>query len=78
MKSVPVTTSVKAGLPAVTLAGDSAEMAGSALVPTAVILNTAAFEVPPPGVPLKTVIFTVPAAATWPALTEAVNCVALL
>ena len=77
IKSVPVTVSVKAALPEVMLAGDKAEMVGVALVATALIVNTPIFELPPPGVPEKTVIFAVPAVATMAEPTEAVNCVAL-
>ena len=77
MKFVPFTVKVNAGAPAVTLAGESEVMAGTGLVEIELMVNTDTFDVPPPGVPLKTVILAVPETAISVPLTVAVNCVAL-
>lgn len=74
MKFDPFTVSVKAGEPRVVLAGERDMMAGTGLVVTELMVNTDTLEVPPPGVPVKTVIFAVPAEASKKALTDAVTC----
>ena len=76
-KLVPITTSVKPAPPAVAEEGESALTVGTGLFAAALIVNVRAAEVPPPGVPLKTVTEAVPAVAMSVAGTAAVNCVAL-
>ena len=76
MKLVPFTVSVNAAAPAVTLAGEREVAVGTGLVATGLMVNATAFELPPPGVPLNTVILAVPAVAISGAVTAAVNCVA--
>ena len=78
MKFVPFTVNVNCAEPAVILAGERDVAVGTGLLGMGLIVNTSAFEVPPPGVPLKTVILAVPAATIKAAVTEAVNCVALI
>lgn len=77
MKFVPFTVSVNAAAPEVTLAGEREVAVGTGLVATGLMVNTTMFELPPPGVPLNTVILAVPAVAISGAVTAAVNCVAL-
>jgi hypothetical protein len=76
-KLVPLTVRVKAGSPAVALAGEIAVSVGSGLL----IVNVSAFEAPPPGVGVTTVTEAVAAlvmsaapidAASWVALTNVV------
>lgn len=78
IKFVPFTVNINEAAPAVTLAGESELTAGTGLVAIVPIVNIAAFDVPPPGVPLNTVILAVPALAISEELTVAVNCVALI
>src|SRR4029434_7767912 len=60
-KPVPVTVSVKAALPAVTLAGLRLVMVGVGF--TLATVNERAPDVPPPGAGVNTVMLGVPAAA---------------
>ena len=76
MKPVPFTVSVKAPDPAVALAGCNVVMAGTGLL-AALIVKTAALDVPPPGAGLVTVTDGVPALAISLARMAAVTCVAL-
>ena len=72
---LPLTASVNAAPPVVTLDGTSVAIAGAGLVP--LISNLAAVDVPPPGAGLLTVTVAVPAVAMSEAGTAAVNCVSL-
>jgi hypothetical protein len=67
---VPLTVNVNAALPAVTLEGEMLVMIG----PNAAIVNVKALETAPPEV---SVMDADPPCAIRPALTAAVNCVAL-
>lgn len=75
MKFAPVTVSVKAAPPAFTVFGLKLVSVGVGF--GWAIVKAVAFEVPPPGVPLKTVTCAVPALAISAAVICAVNCVAL-
>src|ERR1700722_15006759 len=75
MKSLPLTVTVTAVLPAAALAGASELMEGTGL--TAVMAKVAAFEVPPPGVGLTTVTPALPAFVRSKAGISAVSCGAL-
>lgn len=59
-KLLPFTVSVKLPLPAVTEVGEMLVMEGTGLLLVPVTVNTAAVEVPPPGVGLVTVTLNVP------------------
>src|SRR5499427_5501278 len=72
-KPVPVTVSVKAALPAVTLAGLRVLMLGVGF--TGATVSGRAADVPPPGAGVNTVMLGVPAAATSLAGMAAVSCV---
>src|SRR5262249_9000093 len=72
-KPVPVTVSVKATLPAVTLAGLKLLMLGVGF--TLATVSERAPDVPPPGAGVKTVTLGVPAAAISLAGIVAVSCV---
>jgi hypothetical protein len=72
-KDAPFTVSVKPALPASALEGEIVLIVGEGLL----IVNVCAPDVPPPGVGLKTVTFTVPPVATSLAGIAAVNCVLL-
>src|SRR5262249_33680263 len=72
-KPVPVTVSVKAALPAVTLAGLRVLMLGVGF--TGATVSGRAADVPPPGAGVNTVTLGVPAAATSLAGMAAVSCV---
>jgi hypothetical protein len=74
MKLLPVTTSEKVAVPAITLEGEREEIAGTGF--TAVMANVAAPEVPPPGAGVTTVMLAVPAALTSDAGTCATSWVA--
>jgi len=74
-KPLPSTDSVNAALPAVTLAGASAEIVGTRLV--LVIVNVDTPDLPPPGAGLLTVTLAVPALATSAADTDAVSLLLL-
>jgi hypothetical protein len=74
MKFVPVTVSVKAGPPAVADEGLIPLVVGTGLAAT--IVNVCPFEVPPPGVGLRTVTVRVAAEAMSVAVMAAVSCVA--
>jgi hypothetical protein len=74
-KLLPLTASVKAALPAVTLDGASEEIAGKGLA--LLMSNTAPLDAPPPGDGLLTVTVAVPALATSDAGTDAVSWVSL-
>ena len=78
IKFVPLTVRVNCAAPAVILAGESEVAVGAGLLGTGLMVNAKAFDVPPPGVPLKTVTLAVPAVAISAAVTEAVNWVALV
>ena len=70
---LPLTVSVKAAPPAVTLEGESEVIAGTGLL----IVNVCAAEVPPPGEGLNTTTDAVPAAEMSAALIAAVSFVLL-
>jgi hypothetical protein len=70
-KLVPLTVKVKPPLPAVTQVGLIDVVVGTGLL----MVNVAAFDVPPPGVGFTTVIAAVPAFATRAVVTVAVSCV---
>lgn len=70
---LPVTVSVKAPLPEITLAGESDPATGAGLS----IMNAIAPEVPPPGAGVITVTFAVPGLAISAAVMEAVSELAL-
>src|SRR5262249_24095722 len=72
-KPVPVTVSVKAVLPAVTLAGLRVLMLGVGF--TGATVSGRAADVPPPGAGVNTVMLGVPAAAISLAAMAAVSCV---
>src|SRR5262249_2732756 len=72
-KPVPVTVSVKAALPAVTLAGLRVLMLGVGF--TGATVSGRAADVPPPGAGVNTVMLGVPAAATSLAGMAPVSCV---
>ena len=72
---LPLTVSAKAPLPAAAVAGASEETTGAFLA--TVIVNFAAFDMPPPEVGLATVTATDPAFATYEAATCAVSWPAL-
>src|SRR5499425_1815611 len=72
-KPVPVTVSVKAALPAVTLAGLKLLMVGVGF--TLATVSERAPDVPPPGAGVKTVTLGVPAAEISLAGMAAVSCV---
>ena len=72
---VPLTTSVKPPLPAVTLSGETEDMDGAGLSLSTSI--TAPFDRPPPGAGFCTVTVTVPAAPRFEVATSAVSSVAV-
>jgi hypothetical protein len=76
IKFVPVTTRLKAALPAVVVLGLRFVSVGTGLV--AVTVKVEPFEVPPPGAGLKTVTVGVPAPATSAVVIDAVSWFALL
>ena len=78
IKFVPFTVRVNAADPAVTLAGDNELIVGRGFVAIVPIVNTSVLELPPPGVPLTTVILALPGFATKTSVIFAVNCVALI
>ena len=78
IKFVPFTVRVNWAEPATILAGERDVAVGTGLFGMGLIVKTRVFEVPPPGPPLKTVTLAVPAVAISAAVTEAVNCVALI
>lgn len=75
-KPVPVTVSANAGPPEVTGLGLNAVISGFGFGGV-VIVKIAAFDVPPPGGAVKTVILALPAVAISAVVTCAVNCVLL-
>jgi len=70
---VPVTVRVKLAPPATVFVGDMRVTVGAGFA----MVNVRAFEVPPPGLELKTTTLAVPGATMSVAGTEAVNWVAL-
>ena len=75
MKLVPCTVSVNPLYAATLVDGDSEVIVGTGLFELTV--NVIAFDVPPPGAGVTTVILGVPLLAMSDAGTCAVNCVAL-
>jgi hypothetical protein len=75
-KFVPLTVSVSAPVPALTVVGEMDVSVGTGFG-AALILKLIAFDVPPPGVKFTTVTGGVPALATSAARIAAVNCVEL-
>lgn len=73
MKLLPLTVSVNAPEPALTVVGETDRMAGTGFGAT-VTLNVTEFEVPPPGKGLNTVTAGVPTAVISLAGMEAVSC----
>jgi hypothetical protein len=76
MKFVPFTVRVKAGPPTVALAGMRVVTVGTGFPPGS-IMRFNAFEVPPPGVGVKTLTAAVPAVAMSAAEMAALSCVLL-
>ncbi len=74
MKSLPLTVSVKPALPAIADDGERPVVAGTGF--GAVIVSVWAFDVPPPGAGVNTVIDALPLVAMSAAVIDAVNCVA--
>ncbi len=74
MKLLPLTVSVNAPEPALTVVGETDRIAGTGFGAT-VTLNVTEFDVPPPGKGLNTVTAGVPTAVTSLAGMETVSCV---
>ena len=75
-KPVPITINVKFPPPDITVLGLSVAIVGTGFGGTS-ILSSAAFDVPPPGGGVNTVMLAVPGVAMSAAVTAAVNCVLL-
>ena len=75
MKFVPFTVSVNEAAPAVILAGEREVAVGTGLEGMGSMVKIEILELPPPGVPLKTVILADPALTTRGAAMAAVNCI---
>ena len=78
MKFVPFTVRLNAAAPVVTLAGEREVVVGTGFEGMGSMVKTEMLELPPPGVPLKTVILADPALATRGAVITAFNCVAFI